>query len=102
MRCSFAREGGHPSTHLVDNGEEVREGVKKARLGSLSLRRTPDPPLVVPWESEIFLVNICVVVDAKGLETDFTLEKKKQKKSERKTNEENLKHMNFTFRTISS
>ena len=36
------------------------------------------PPFVVPWESEFFLVNIFVVVDAIGLETDFTLETKRK------------------------
>ena len=46
--------------------------------------RTPSPPpFVVPWESEIFLVNIFVVVDARGLETDFTLETNRKRMKEK-------------------
>ena len=40
------------------------------------------PPFLVPWESEIFLVNIFVVVDAIGLETDFTLETNRKRMKE--------------------
>ena len=45
--------------------------------------RPPPPPFVVPWESEIFLVNIFVVVDAIGLETDFTLETNRKRMKEK-------------------
>ena len=38
--------------------------------------------MVVPWEIEIFLVNIFVVVDAIGLETDFTLETNRKRMKE--------------------
>ena len=57
---------------------------KKCPFCSLLLQRGPDPPpLVVPWESEIFLVNIFVVVDAIGLETDFTLETNRKRMKEK-------------------
>ena len=57
---------------------------KKGPFCSLLLQRGPDPPpLVVPWESEIFLVNIFVVVDAIGLETDFTLETNRKRMKEK-------------------
>ena len=64
-------------------------------------KRPPPPPLLVPWESEILGLYFNVVVDAIGLETDFTLETIR-KKSGRKTTEENLKDLNFTIRTLSS
>ena len=57
---------------------------KKGPFCSLLLQRGPDPPpLVVPWESEIFLVNIFVVVDAIDLETDFTLETNRKRVKEK-------------------
>ena len=62
----------------------IRERVKKrGPFCSLLLRRGPDPPFfVVPWESKKFLVNIFVVVDAIGLETDFTLETNRKRMTE--------------------
>ena len=66
---------------------KVRERFKKkGPFCSLLLQRGPDPPLppfVVPWESEIFLVNIFVVVDDIGLETDFTLETNRKRVKEK-------------------
>ena len=41
---------------------------------------TPPPPLVVPWAIKILGPYFNVAVDALGPETDFTLEKKTQKK----------------------
>ena len=63
----------------------LREGLKKKALFVVFFYkgvRTP-PPFVVPWESEIFLVNIFVVVDAIGLETDFTLETNRKRVKEK-------------------
>ena len=45
--------------------------------------RAPPPPFVVPWESEKFLVNIFVAVDAIGLETDFALETNRKRVKEK-------------------
>ena len=45
--------------------------------------RNPPHPFVVPWESEIFWSIFVVVVDAIGLETDFTLETNKKKVKEK-------------------
>ena len=47
------------------------------------MNSTQSPPFVVPWESEFFLVNIFVVVDAIGLETDFTLETNRKRVKEK-------------------
>ena len=48
---------------------------KKGPFCSLLLQRGLDlPPFVVPWETEICWSIFVVVVDAIGLETDFTLE----------------------------
>ena len=41
------------------------------------------PPLVVPWESEILGPYFNVVVDAIGLETDFTLETNRKRVKEK-------------------
>ena len=58
----------------------IREGVKKGPFCSLLLQKGPDPPpLVVPWESEIFLVNIFVVVDAIGLTLETNRKRVKEK-----------------------
>ena len=78
-----------------------REGEKKTLFVVFYYKgvRTP-PPFVVPWESEIILVNIFVVVDVIGLETGFALET--NRKRAKKTTEENIKNLNFTFGTLSS
>ena len=47
--------------------------LKKKALFVVFYYKGVPPPFVVPLESEIFLVNIFVVVDAIGLETDLTL-----------------------------
>jgi len=54
----------------------------KALFRSLLLRRAP-PPFVVPWESEILGPYLNVVVDAKGPETDFTLETNRKRVKEK-------------------
>ena len=78
---------------MQQNGHLGKASKKKGPFCSLLLQRGPGPPppFVVPWESEIFLVNIFVVVDAIGLETDFTL--KTNRKRVKKTTEENSKHL---------
>ena len=86
LMCSWIRISNlfHLNT-LKISIQNIKGSVQKKRgpFCSLLLQRGPDPPpLVVPWESEIFLVNIFVVVDAIGLETDFTLETNRKRMKE--------------------
>ena len=73
---------GLPWRH--DHIIRIREGFQKKNVpfSSLLLLRgpAPPPPLVVPWAIKILGPYFNVAVDALGPETDFTLEKKKQKK----------------------
>ena len=67
--------------------KKVRGGVKKKALfRSLLLQRGPDPPIfVIRWESgsDFFWKMFHVVVDAIGLETDFTLETNRKRVKEK-------------------
>ena len=65
----------------------LREADKKrGPFCSLLLRGglvTPTPPLVVLWESEILGPYFNAVVDAIGLQTDFTLETNRKRMKEK-------------------